>query len=110
MGDRDENDMLDTSRNEKSEVQHAWLGFDDLELGLITVWSGLFPAVPGMVNWLRHDILLSPSFSLWFPPSSLNYLLLILHSTITEEHEVKSSFSISAGHDYELTPDAAYTE
>jgi len=30
MGDKEENDMEDTSRYEKSGVRLAWLGFDDL--------------------------------------------------------------------------------
>jgi len=48
-----------------------------------------------MVNWLAHEILLSPSFSWWFPSYPLNSLFLVLNSNIISEHEVKSSLSIS---------------
>ena len=53
---------------------------------------------------------LSPSFLWWFPPSPLISLFLVLNSTITYEHEVKSSLSISPCHDQKLTPSAAYTK
>jgi len=83
MGDEDENDVEDTSGPEKSGVRLAWLGVEDLVLVLLTAGSGLVPAVSGMVNWLAHEILLSPSFSWWFPPSPLISLFLVLNSTIT---------------------------
>ena len=59
------------------------IGFRRPRLGVITAGSGLVPAVSGMVNWLTHKILLSPSFSWWFPPSPLISLFLVLNSTIT---------------------------
>jgi len=40
----------------------------------------------------------------------ISHLFLILNCTITSEHEVKPSLSISACHDHELTPSTAYTE
>jgi len=50
MGDEDENDMEDTSGAEKSVVQLAWLGLEDLISVLFAAGSGLVPAVSGMVN------------------------------------------------------------
>ena len=63
MGDEVENDMQATSGPEKSGVRLAWLGLEDLLLVLLPAGSGLVPAVLGMVNWLVHEILWSPSFS-----------------------------------------------
>jgi len=83
MGDEDDNDIEDTSGYEKSGVRLAWLGLEDLVSVLLPAWSGLVPAVSRMVNWLAHEILLSPSFSWWFPPSPLISLFLVLNSTIT---------------------------
>jgi len=83
MGDEDENDMEDTSGYEKSGVRLAWLGLEDLVPVLLPPGSGLVPAVSGMVIWLAHEILLSPSFSWCFPPSPLISLFLVLNSTIT---------------------------
>jgi len=71
MGDEDENDVEDTSGYDKSGVWLAWLGWEDLISVLLHAWSGLVSAVSGMVNWLAHEILLSPSFSWWFVPSPL---------------------------------------
>jgi len=89
-GDEDESDMEDTSGYEKSGVRLAWLGVEKTWLGLeylvsvlLPAGSGLVPAIPGMVNWLAHEILSSPSFSWWFPPSPLISLFLVLNSTIT---------------------------
>jgi len=62
--------MEDTSRYEQSGVQLAWLGLEDLVLVFLPTGSGVVPAVSGMVKWLAHEILLSPSFSWWFPPFS----------------------------------------
>jgi len=50
MGDADENDMEDTSGNEKSGVRFARLGLGDLVSVLLPAGSGLVPAVSGMVN------------------------------------------------------------
>jgi len=83
MGDEDENDMEDTSGYEKSWVRLAWLGLEDLVSVLLPAGSGLVPAVSGMGNWLAHEILLCPSFSWSYPPSSLISLFLVLNSTIT---------------------------
>ena len=44
------------------------------------------------------------------PPSPLISIFLILNSTITSEHEVESSLSISPCNDQELTPSTAYTK
>jgi len=71
MWDEDENDVEDTSGYEKSGVRLAWLGWEDLVLVLWHARSGLVPAVSRMVNWLAHEILLSPSFSWWFVRSPL---------------------------------------
>jgi len=71
MGDKDENDMEDTSGYENSGVRLAWLGLEDRTSVLLFTGSGLLPAESRMVNWLAHEILSSPSFSWWFPPSPL---------------------------------------
>ena len=63
MGDEDENDVEDTSGYEKSGVRLAWVRCEDLVSVLLHAGSGFEPAVSGMVNWLAHEILLSPSFS-----------------------------------------------
>jgi len=63
-----------------------------------------------MVNWLAYGILLCPSFSWWFPSYPLISLFLVLNSSITSEHEVNSSLSISPCNDHELTPSTAYPE
>jgi len=83
MGDEDENDMEDGSGYEKSGVPLAWLGLEDLVSVLLPAELGLVPAVSGMVNWLTHEILLSPTFSWFFPPFPLISLFLVLNSTIT---------------------------
>jgi len=83
MGDEDEDDMEDTRGHEKSAVRLAWLGSEDLESVILPAVSGLVPAVSGMVNSLAHEILSSPIFSWWFPPSPLISLFLVLNSTIT---------------------------
>jgi len=83
MGDEDEHDMEDMSGPEKSGVRLAWLGLEVLVLWLLPAGSVLVPAALGMVNWLAHEILLSPSFSWWFRPSPLISLFLVLNSTIT---------------------------
>jgi len=83
MGDEDENDMENTSSYEKSRVELAWLGLEDPVSGILHAGSGLVPAVSGMVNWLAHEILSTPSLSWWFPPSPLISLFLVLNSTIT---------------------------
>jgi len=83
MGDEDENDMEPTSGPEKSGVQLAWLSLEDLVTVILPAGLGIVAAVSGMVNWLAHEILLSPSFSWWFPPSPVISLCLVLNSTIT---------------------------
>jgi len=83
MGDEDENDMEDTSGYEKSGVRLAWLGIEDLVSVWLPAGSGLVPAVSGMINWLAHESLLSPSFLWWFPPPRLISLFLVLNSTVT---------------------------
>jgi len=57
MGDKDENNMEDTSSYEKSGVQHTWLRLEDHVLVLLPARSGLVAAVTRMVNWLAHEIL-----------------------------------------------------
>ena len=110
LGDEDENDVEDMNGYEKSGVRPAWLGCEDLVWVIFDAGSGLIPAVLGMVNLPIHEILWSLSFSWWFTPSPLLSLFLVLNSTITYEHQVKSSLSISPCHDQELTPSTAYTE
>jgi len=83
MGDEDENDMEHTSGPEKSGVLLAWLRLENHVSVLLPAGSGLVPDVSGMVNWLAHEILLSPSFSWSFPPSPLISLFLVLNSIIT---------------------------
>jgi len=90
MSDDDESDMEDTSGYENSGVQlawldleEAWLGLEDLVSVLLPAASELVPAESGMVNWLAHEILSSPSLSWPFPPSPLISLCLVLNSTIT---------------------------
>jgi len=83
MGDEDENNMEDTSSYEKSGVRLAWLGLEDLVSVLLPAGSGLVPDISGTVNWLAHEIHLSPGFSWWFSPSPLISLFLVLNSTIT---------------------------
>jgi len=50
MGDEDENNVQDTSEYEKSEVQLACLGWEDVVLALLYARSGLVPAVWAMIN------------------------------------------------------------
>jgi len=82
MGDEDDKDMQDTSGYEKSEVQLAWLDWEDLLSVLLPTESGMVPATSQMIHWLVHEINLSPSFSWWFPPFPLLSLFLVLNSTI----------------------------
>jgi len=110
MRDEDEYDADDMSRYEKSRVWPARLGCEDLVVVSSHARSRLLPAVSGMVNWLSQEILWSPSFSWWFPPSPLIPLLLVLKSNITQVHKVKLSLSLSRCHDQELTLSTAYTE
>jgi len=110
IGDEDVNDMEDTSSYEQSGVGLAWLGLEELVLLVLPTGLRLVPAVSGMVNWLPHNHLLTHSFSRWFPPSPLIFLFLVLNSTITQGHEVKSSLSISSCHNHELTLSTAYTK
>jgi len=63
-----------------------------------------------MVNWLAHEILLSPSFSWWFPQYSVCFLILVFYSTVTWKNEVKSLLSISPCHNQELTLSTAHTD
>jgi len=83
MWEEDENNMEDKSGYETSGVQLAWLSLDDLISVILCTGLGLVPGVSGNVNWLGHEILVSPSFSWWFPPSPLTFLFLVLNSTIT---------------------------
>jgi len=102
----------------KSGARPDWLGWEALE----TLWwhAGLRlkPAVSGMLNWLAQEILSRPSSSWLFVPSPpISVILiplispvLILNSTITWEHKVQPSLSISPCDDQELTLSTAYTE
>jgi len=45
MGDEDENDVEDTSGYEKSGVQPAWLGWEDLVAVQLNTGLGLVPAI-----------------------------------------------------------------
>jgi len=47
------------------------IGLGRPRIGVLHAGSGLIPAVSGMVNWLAHANLLSPSISWWFVPSPL---------------------------------------
>jgi len=79
MGDDDWNNMEDTSGCEMSGVRPTRLGLRDLAWVFIPAGLGVVPAVSGMENWLAHKILISPSFSWWFPPSPLISLFLHHH-------------------------------
>ena len=61
-------------------------------------------------KWLADKILWSSSISWSFPASPLICLFLILNSTITWVHNVKSSLTICQWHDHQLTASTAYTE
>jgi len=76
----------------------------------IHAWLELMPTISGIVHWLAHQILSSPSFSLCFPPSPHISHFLFLNYTSTEEHEVISSLCMFWYHDQELTPSIACTE
>jgi len=102
MGDEDENDMENTSGPAKSGVQLSGIGIEDLLLVSLPGGSRLGHTLFGMVNWLADEILLSPSLSWWFSPCALSSLILVLNSTITKDHEVKSSLYISPRHDHYL--------
>jgi hypothetical protein len=80
MVDEDENDVEDTRECEKSGVLLAWLGLEELVAVVIQARLSLVPAILGMVNWLTCEILSSPSFSSWFPPSPLIPLYLVVDS------------------------------
>jgi len=115
MGDDNGNNVEDKCRYEKSGVRLAWLSWKDIISVLLHVGLEHVPTVLGMVNWLACEILLSPSYSWWFALSPLLSLFLVLNSTITLEHKVKSSFSISPYDNQELTlstatPCKAYTK
>jgi len=71
MGDKDADDMEDTSGYEKSGLRLAWLGSEELILLYLDDTLGLVPAVSGMVNWLTYEIIWNPSCSWWFPPYPL---------------------------------------
>jgi hypothetical protein len=62
IGDEDGNDMEDTSGYEKAGVRLSSLGLEDLGSPFQLAGLGVVPAVSGIVNWLAHEILLSPSF------------------------------------------------
>jgi len=57
MRDEDENDMENTSSNEKSRVRLASIGLEDLVSVLWPDGSGLVPPLSEMVNWPAHKIL-----------------------------------------------------
>jgi len=63
MGDKDDNDIEDTSRPETSGVQLACFGLEDLILVLLPAGSGLVPTVNGMVKSLTHRIRYTPNLS-----------------------------------------------
>lgn len=63
-----------------------------------------------MVNLLEHEIPLSRSFSWWLVLSPRIFPFLVLNSSITYEHNAKSSISISACNHQELTRSTAYIE
>jgi len=107
--DNDKNNEEDTSRYEKSVVSHAWMGCEDLLSVTLHAESGLIPTLLGVVHWFAHYVLLSSSFSRWFPPFLRIALFLVLNSTITWKQKVKSSLSISAYYDQEFTPSIACT-
>jgi hypothetical protein len=83
MGDENENNVEDTSGYELSGVWLAGLGWEGLISVLLHARSGLIPAILGMVNWLAHEIHLSPNFWWLFPPYPLISLFRVLNSTIT---------------------------
>jgi len=70
MGDEDGNNMDHTSGYEKSGVRPTGWGIEALLSELSPARLGVLSAVLGMVNWLAHKILSSPSFAWWIPISS----------------------------------------
>lgn len=58
--------------------------------------SGLVPILLGMVNWLSHEILISPSFPSWVVQC---WHFLSLNSTMTSKYKFDSFRSITPWHD-----------
>jgi len=106
MQDKDRHDMESTRVYEQSGARLAWLGLDDIISVFVSRGSEVFPAVLGMVHWLEYEIVISPSISQRFP----HLLSPLSFPTITSEHEVMLSLSISPCTDHKLTPSAAYTK
>jgi len=86
------------------------IGFRRACIGVITCRIGTRTCCIRDCQFTRTRNSLSPSFSWWFPPSPLISPFLVLNSTITSEHKVKLSLSISPCHNHELTPSTAYTK
>jgi len=90
MGENDKSDMEDTSGYDILGVwlawfglEEAWSGLEDIVLVLLPGGSGLVHALLGKVNWLAYEILSSPNFWWWFPPSPLISLFVVVNSIIT---------------------------
>jgi len=86
------------------------MGYEDLKSVVIRAGLELISVLSGMVNTITNEILWCPSFSWWFPQSLLISLFLVLNSTLTYKHKLKSSLSISPCHNHELTPSTTYTK
>jgi len=79
MGDEDENDIEDMNGYEPSGVWLTWFSLEDLIFVFLPTRLGVLPAVSEMINWLAHEVLLSPSFSKWFHSSPFISLFLYHH-------------------------------
>lgn len=107
--DKDKNNEEDTSGYENSAIWLAWIGCEGYLSVTLHAESVLLPTLLGMVHWLAQNILLSSSFSRWFPSFPLIAFFLVLNSTITWKDQVESSLSLSTCCDQELTPSMACT-
>jgi len=89
MGDEDRTNMEDASGYVTSGVWLAWMRWQDLISVSLPAGLGLVRALSGMVNWLTHEILLSPSLSWWLSLSSL--ISLFLCWTLPSSNNMKLS-------------------
>jgi len=110
MGDENGNNMEDTSGCKTSGVWLARLGIENVVSMVLLTRSEVSLATWGIVNQPTYEMLGSCSVSRSRTLSALITTFLILVSTITYEHNVKSSLSISPYHNHESTPSSAVTE
>jgi len=82
MVDEDKNDVEDYDVENISVVRLAWLALEDHISVYLHAGEELVPGVLGIVNWLAHEILVTSSFSWWFPPYHPISVCVALNSTI----------------------------